>query len=64
MNKHKHLSLNERFTIKALLDSSAPFKIDHSCRLGRTHEDFKLFLENQSVCPIVQLVSVEGTRGR
>ncbi|WP_139160942.1 helix-turn-helix domain-containing protein, partial [Acinetobacter baumannii] len=31
MNKHKHLSFEERFTIKTLLDASASFK-----EIGRT----------------------------
>ena len=33
MNKHKHLSFEERFTIKTLLDASASFK-----EIGRTLE--------------------------
>ncbi|GFI46313.1 hypothetical protein IMSAGC019_01626 [Lachnospiraceae bacterium] len=31
MNKHKHLSFEERFTIRTLLDDSASFK-----KIGRT----------------------------
>lgn len=39
------------------------FKIDKSCRIGRTYEDFLSFLSSCPDCRIVQLDSVEGTKG-
>jgi len=38
-------------------------KVDKSCRIGRTYEDFKAFMEQNPLLPVVELDSVEGTRG-
>ena len=39
------------------------FKVDKSCRIGRTYHDFLAFLEENPDCPIVQIDSVEGIKG-
>ena len=39
------------------------FKVNKACRLGSTYDDFKVFLDNSSYCPIVQMDSVEGKKG-
>lgn len=39
------------------------FKVDRSCRNGRTYQDFQHFLEGFPDCPIVELDSVEGRKG-
>lgn len=38
-------------------------KVDTKCREGRTMDDFKAFLDAHPDTPVVQLDSVEGTRG-
>ncbi|MDC7248761.1 MAG: hypothetical protein PQJ49_02450 [Sphaerochaetaceae bacterium] len=38
-------------------------KIDKKCRIGRTYEDYKDFIDNHPDIPIVQMDSVEGTKG-
>jgi IS30 family transposase len=39
------------------------FKVDKSCRIGRTYEDFISFIEQNPDTPIVQMDTVEGTKG-
>jgi len=38
-------------------------KVDKSCRIGRTYEDFKAFMAEHPSLPVVELDSVEGIRG-
>jgi len=39
------------------------FKIDKACRIGRTYEDFRIYLKENPDVPIVELDSVEGKKG-
>ena len=39
-------------------------KVDPRCREGRTLEDFKIFMDENPDTPLVELDSVEGTKGR
>lgn len=39
------------------------FKVDKTCRIGRTYKDFLVFLEQHSDLPVVQMDTLEGTRG-
>lgn len=39
------------------------FKVDKSCRIGRTYEDFKNYLKENPDVPLVELDSVEGRKG-
>lgn len=39
------------------------FKVDKTCRKGRSFQDFLAFLDDRPGCPIVQLDSVEGLKG-
>lgn len=39
-------------------------KVDPRCREGRTLEDFKVFMAENPDTPVVELDSVEGTKGR
>lgn len=39
------------------------FKVDKACRIGRTYEDFKNYLMENSDVPLVELDSVEGRKG-
>ena len=38
-------------------------KVDKSCRIGRTYEDFKGYLKKHPDLPVTQLDSVEGKKG-
>lgn len=39
------------------------FKVDKACRIGRTHADFLSFIAQNPDAPIVEMDSVEGTKG-
>lgn len=39
------------------------FKVDKTCRIGRTYEDFITFMKEHPYTPIVQMDSVEGRKG-
>ena len=39
------------------------YKVDKACRIGRTHNDFISFMQNHPCFPIVEMDSVEGTKG-
>ncbi|MBO4782787.1 MAG: IS30 family transposase [Lachnospiraceae bacterium] len=39
------------------------FKVDRTCRIGRSYEDFRCFLKEHPDIPITQLDSVEGRKG-
>lgn len=39
------------------------FKVDKTCRFGRTYAEFQIFLQEHRDMPLVELDSVEGTKG-
>lgn len=39
------------------------FKVDKSCRIGRTYQDFLIFMKEHPDTPVVEMDSVEGTKG-
>jgi IS30 family transposase len=43
--------------------SRISFKVDKSCRTGRTHQDFVSFITENPHLPIVEMDSVEGVKG-
>jgi len=40
-----------------------PFKVDKACRIGRTYDDYKTFIQNNPDTPITQIDTVEGKKG-
>lgn len=42
---------------------SKPFKVDKNCRIGRTYQDFLMYMEENPDTPIVQMDTVEGRKG-
>lgn len=40
-----------------------PFKVDKSCRKGRTWQDFQEYMQEHSDTPIVEMDTVEGQKG-
>jgi len=42
---------------------SVSLKVDKKCRIGRTYEDYKKFMEEHPSLPVVELDSVEGKKG-
>lgn len=43
--------------------NSKPHKVDKACRINRTYSDFLRFIQANPDVPVVQLDSVEGTKG-
>ena len=42
---------------------SVPLKVDKSCRIGRTYDDYNLYRKNNPSLPVAELDSVEGIKG-
>jgi IS30 family transposase len=42
---------------------SNPFKVDKSCRIGRTYQDFQAYMKEHPDTSVVQMDSVEGCKG-
>jgi IS30 family transposase len=42
---------------------SNPFKVDKTCRMGRTYQDFLDFMKENPDTPVVEMDTVEGTKG-
>ena len=59
----KNIDLPRKVRYRKRKSKHDNFKVDKACRLGRTYDDFKIFLDNSSYCPIVQMDSVEGKKG-
>lgn len=59
----RNIDLPRKVTFRPRKSRHDSFKVDKSCRIGRTYEDFLSFLHDHPDCPIVQLDSVEGTKG-
>lgn len=59
----KNLDLPRKVTYKPRKSRHDSFKVDRSCRIGRSYQDFLDFLDGWPDCPIVQLDSVEGRKG-
>ena len=59
----KNIDLPRKVRFKPRKSSHDSFKVDKLCRINRTYEDFLVFLSNWPDCPIVQIDSVEGTKG-
>ena len=43
--------------------SKKNYKVDKTCRLGRTYDDFESYMKEHPDLPVTQMDSVEGTKG-
>lgn len=59
----RNIDLPRKVLYKPRKSSHDSFKVDKTCRVGRTYQDFLSFLEGCPDCPIVQMDSVEGRKG-
>lgn len=59
----RNIDLPRKVSYKPRASSHDSFKVDKSCRVGRSYADFLSFLEGWPDCPVVQLDSVEGRKG-
>ena len=59
----RNLDLPRKVTYKPRKSRHDSFKVDRSCRIGRSYQDYLSFLEGWPDCPVVQIDSVEGRKG-
>lgn len=59
----RNLDLPRKVRYRPRKKSVNSFKVDKSCRIGRTYEDFIAYMNNNSDTPVVEMDSVEGVKG-
>lgn len=59
----RNLDLPRKVRYRPRKKHTNSFKVDKSCRLGRTYLDFNTFLEKNPDIPVVEMDSVEGVKG-
>lgn len=59
----RNIDLPRKVAFKPRRSAHDSFKVDKSCRIGRTYQDFLAFLSGWPDCPVVQMDSVEGHKG-
>lgn len=59
----RNIDLPRQVAYKPRKSAHDSFKVDKACRIGRTYQDFRTFLEGCPDCPIVEIDSVEGKKG-
>lgn len=59
----KNIDMPRKVRFRPRKKKSVPLKVDKSCRIGRTFQDFKRFREENPLIPVTELDSVEGTKG-
>lgn len=59
----RNIDLPRKVVYRPRKKSTNKFKIDKSCRIGRTYDDFLIFMKEHSDTPVVEIDSVEGTKG-
>ena len=61
--KIKNIDLPRKVRFRTRKTKTTVYKVDKQCLVGRTYEDYLLFLEEHPDTPIVQIDTVEGRRG-
>ena len=59
----RNIDLPRKVVYKPRKSTHDSFKVDKSCRIGRTYQDFLAFLSDRPDCPVVQMDSVLGRTG-
>lgn len=59
----RNIDLPRKVVYRPRKKKNSRFKVDKSCRIGRTYQDFLLFMKEHPDTPIVEIDSVEGTKG-
>ena len=59
----RNIDLTRKVVYRPRKKSTNKFKVDKSCRIGRTYEDFLAFMKDHPDTPVVEMDSVEGTKG-
>ena len=59
----RNIDMPRKVRFKARKKKSVPLKVDKSCRIGRTYDDYNLYRKNNPSLPVAELDSVEGIKG-
>jgi IS30 family transposase len=59
----RNIDLPRKVRYRSRKKSTDSFKINKSCRVGRTYEDFITYMNNNPDTPVVEMDSVEGVKG-
>lgn len=59
----KNIDMPRKVRFRPRKKKSVPLKVDKACRIGRTYEDFKTFIDKNPSLTVTQLDSVVGTVG-
>ena len=59
----RNMDMPRKIRFKPRKKKSVELKVDKACRIGRTYEDFKKYIEEHPELPVVELDSVEGKKG-
>ena len=59
----RNIDLPRKVVYRPRKKSVTNFKVDKSCRIGRTYEDFLSYMKEHLDTPVVEIDSVEGTKG-
>jgi len=59
----RNIDLPRKVRYRPRKKSVGHFKVDKSCRIGRTYENFLLFMKEHPDTPIVEMDTVEGVKG-
>ncbi|MFR7743158.1 MAG: hypothetical protein ACLU3I_07655 [Acutalibacteraceae bacterium] len=58
----RNIDMPRKVRFKPRKKKSVPLKVDKSCRIGRTYDDYKLYRMNNPSLPVTELDSVEGIK--
>lgn len=58
-----NLDMPRKVRFRPRKSKSVPLKVDKSCRIGRTYEDYQLYRTANPSLPVTELDSVEGIKG-
>lgn len=59
----RNIDLPRKVRFKPRKTVNDSFKVDRSCRIGRTYKDYMEYMENFPDAPVVQMDTVEGKKG-
>lgn len=59
----KNIDMPRKVRFRPRRTKSVPLKVDKTCRIGRTFDDFKQYHKAHPSLPVTQLDSVEGVKG-
>ena len=59
----RNIDMPRKVRFKPRKKKSVPLKVDKSCRIGRTYDDYNLYRKNNPSLPVAELDSVEGIKG-